>query len=83
MAALKHFYYEMGSRIWGPFGFRDAFNLGADWVSPSYLAIDQGPTAPMIENHRTGLVRKMFMKSDVAKATLEKLAEARPAAKRP
>jgi hypothetical protein len=37
-ATLKHFYYEMGSRIWGPFGFRDAFNLGADWVSPSYLA---------------------------------------------
>ncbi len=46
MATLKYFYYEMGSRIWGPFGFHDAFNLGADWVSPSYLAIDQGPMAP-------------------------------------
>ncbi|MHC4734226.1 MAG: hypothetical protein ACYTDW_07150 [Planctomycetota bacterium] len=38
---------------------------------------------PMIENHRTGLPWKMFMKSDVAKAILEKLEEARPAAKRP
>jgi len=81
MATLKHFYYEMGPRIWGPFGFRDAFNPGADWVSPSYLAIDQGPMAPMIENHRTGLPWKMFMKSDVAKAILETLEEARPAAK--
>jgi hypothetical protein len=52
-------------------------------VSPSYLAIDQGPMVPMIENHRTGLPWKMFMKSDVAKAILEKLEEARPAAKRP
>ena len=69
--------------VWGPFGFHDAFNLGADWVSSSYLAIDQGPMAPMIENQRTGLVWKMFMKSDVAKAILEKLAEARPAAKQP
>ena len=48
-----------------------------------YLAIDQGPMVPMIENHRTGLPWKMFMKSDVAKAILEKLAEARPAAKQP
>ena len=68
----------MGPRIWGPFGFHDAFNLGADWVSPSYLAIDQGPMAPMIENHRTGLPWKMFMKSDVANAILEKLGKLAP-----
>jgi len=83
MATLKHFYFEMGPNIWGPFGFHDAFNPGADWVSSSYLAIDQGPMAPMIENHRTGLPWKMFMKSDVAKAILEKLEKARPAAKQP
>lgn len=83
MDTLKHYYFELGSRIWGPFGFHDAFNLGADWVSPSFLAIDQGPMAPMIENHRTGLPWKMFMKSDVGKAILEKLAEAGPAARRP
>lgn len=83
MATLKHFYHEMGSNLWGPFGFYDAFNLGADWVSPSYLAIDQGPMAPMIENHRTGLPWKMFMQSDAAKAILQKLEEARPAATQP
>ena len=83
MATLTHFYHELGPRIWGPFGFYDAFNPGADWVSPSYLAIDIGPMAPMIENHRTGLPWNTFMKSDVAGAILEKLDEASPAAKRP
>jgi hypothetical protein len=32
MATLKHFYYEMGERIWGPFGFYDSFNQQRDWV---------------------------------------------------
>jgi hypothetical protein len=83
LATLKHFYHEMGSSLWGPFGFYDAFNLGENWVSESYLAIDQGPMAPMIENHRTGLPWRIFMKSDVAKAILQKLEEARPAARQP
>ncbi|TWT81618.1 hypothetical protein CA13_30710 [Planctomycetes bacterium CA13] len=76
MATLKYYYYEMAPQIWGPFGFHDAFNRGDDWVSSNYLAIDQGPMAPMIENHRTGLPWKMFMKSDVAKTILEKIEEA-------
>lgn len=81
MATLEYFYYRMGSRIWGPFGFHDAFNIEANWVSPSFLAIDQGPMTPMIENHRTGLPWRMFMGSDVANTILQKLEEARPAAK--
>jgi hypothetical protein len=40
MATLRHFYHETGPRLWGPFGFYDAFNLGEDWVSTRYLAID-------------------------------------------
>jgi hypothetical protein len=82
MATLKHFYYELGPRIWGPFGFYDAFNMGEDWVSDCFLAIDQGPMTPMIENHRTGLPWELFMRSDIAKSILERLDEARPAAKR-
>ena len=31
MRALRHFYFEMGDRIWGQYGFVDAFNEGADW----------------------------------------------------
>ncbi|PJA53440.1 MAG: beta-glucosidase, partial [Candidatus Marinimicrobia bacterium CG_4_9_14_3_um_filter_48_9] len=43
MAALRHFYTDHGDRIFGPFGFYDAFNETQDWYSSSYLAIDQGP----------------------------------------
>jgi hypothetical protein len=76
LATLREFYYGKGKDLWGAFGFYDAFNEGADWVAPSFLAIDQGPMAPMIENHRTGLPWKMFMKSDVGAAIVAKLDEA-------
>lgn len=59
--ALKHFYRELGDRLWGPMGFYDAFNLDEDWFATSYLAIDQGPIICMIENYRTQLLWNNFM----------------------
>ena len=53
MEALRFFYEEQGDRLFGPFGFYDAFNLQADWFPQRYLAIDQGPIIVMIENHRS------------------------------
>lgn len=76
LATLRDFYYGKGKQLWGAFGFYDAFNEGADWVAPSFLAIDQGTMVPMIENYRTGLPWKTFMKSDVAAAIVAKLDEA-------
>jgi len=64
MAALKHYYHVLGKRLWGDFGFRDAFNLDRDWFEPGYLAIDQGPIVVMIENHRTGLCWRLFMANE-------------------
>ncbi len=61
MATLKHFYHAYGDRLWGEFGFHDAFNLSEGWFAKSYLAIDQGPIVCMIENYRTGLCWRMFM----------------------
>ncbi|MBD3174925.1 MAG: beta-glucosidase [Armatimonadia bacterium] len=63
MAALRHFYHDHGQRLWGPFGFRDAFNVGEDWYAPGYLGIDQAPIVVMIENHRSGLIWETFMSS--------------------
>lgn len=61
MKALKFFYYKIGDRLWGEYGFYDAFNLTEGWTASSYLAIDQGPIIVMIENHRTGLLWDLFM----------------------
>jgi hypothetical protein len=61
MKALKFFYYTMGDRLWGTYGFYDAFNPTENWYASSYLAIDQGPIIVMIENYRTGLLWDLFM----------------------
>ena len=61
IATLKHFYHVYGDRLWGPFGFYDAFNLQENWFSDAYLAIDQGPIVVMIENYRTQLCWDLFM----------------------
>jgi hypothetical protein len=73
MAAIKHFYYMLGDRLWGEYGFHDAFNVTADWWATSYIAIDQGPIICMIENYRTGKLWDLFMSADEVKAGLDKL----------
>ncbi|HEX3023835.1 MAG TPA: glucoamylase family protein [Chitinophagaceae bacterium] len=60
MAALKFFYYTLGDKIWGTYGFVDAFSLQTLWYAGSYLAIDQGPIIVMIENYRSGLLWNLF-----------------------
>lgn len=68
LRAIRHFYYVLGDRLWGDYGFRDAFCLDKMWFADSYIAIDQGPIVVMIENGRSGLLWNCFMKHpDVAK----------------
>ena len=73
MQALKHFYYDLGDKIWSEYGFVDAFNETQNWYAKSHLAIDQGPIIVMIENHRTGLLWNLFMSCPEIKNGLKKL----------
>ena len=73
MKALKFFYYTLGDKLWGPYGFYDAFDLSEGWVANSYLAIDQGPIVVMIENYRTGLLWNLFMSAPEVQAAKTKL----------
>lgn len=73
MDVLKHFYYDLGPKIWGEYGFYDAFSEQNDWYIPRYLAIDQGPIVVMIENYRSGLLWKLFMSCPEIKQGLDKL----------
>ena len=73
MAAMKHWYYDMKSKIWGPYGFYDAFSETANWYLPRYLAIDQGPAVVMMENYRSGLLWKLFMSCREIQRGLKKL----------
>ncbi len=61
--AAKYMYENYKDKIWGKYGFVDAFNWDRNWVSSKYIGIDQGPIVLMIENYRTGMVWKCFMQN--------------------
>lgn len=73
MNALKFFYYKLGDKIWGNYGFVDAFSLKSPWFATSTLAIDQGPIIVMIENYRTGLLWNLFTSAPEVKAGMRNL----------
>ncbi|MCF0173631.1 MAG: beta-glucosidase, partial [Bacteroidales bacterium] len=73
MAAMRHFYYDLGDLILGDYGFFDAFCQDKDWISHGYLAIDQCTITPMIENYRSGLLWRLFMSCPEVQEGLAKL----------
>ena len=73
MQALRFFYYKLGDKLWGQYGFYDAFSLKDTWFASSTLAIDQGPIIVMIENYRSGLVWSLLMGCPEIKAGMLKL----------
>lgn len=73
LRALRQFYYIYGDRLWGKYGFYDAFCLDKAWFASSYLAIDQGPIVAMIENYRSGLLWRLFMQNADIQRGLEAL----------
>jgi hypothetical protein len=70
---LHYLYDEKKSEYVGIAGPYDAFSPHYNWVTPRYLAIDQGTIVPMIENYRTGLLWKLFMNAPEVKPGLVKL----------
>ncbi len=73
MAALHFFYYKLGNKTWGDYGFYDSFSLKDQWFASSTLAIDQGPIIVMIENYRTKLIWNLFMSAPEVKTGLKNL----------
>ena len=72
MNTLKFFYYKLGDKLWGPYGFYDAFSETDNWYTPRYLAIDQGPIVVMMENYRSGLFWALFMsRNDIQNGLLK------------
>lgn len=78
--ALRTIASRWGDELYGPYGFRDAFNptftfaaalkhgrvvAGKGWFDGDALGIDQGPILAMIENLRSGLVWKTMRKNPV------------------
>lgn len=64
LAVLQNMYNSWWTPLlWGPYGFRDAFNLHVAWFDTDYIGIDEGPIVVMIENYRNGNVWWRFMQN--------------------
>ncbi len=69
--ALKQMYKQYGDRLWGEYGFYDAFNptftqspgTADGWFDTDYLGIDNGPIVLMIENYRSGFLWNLMKKN--------------------
>jgi hypothetical protein len=73
LQVLRHLLRVHGSRVWGRYGFCDAFCEARNWYAQTCLAIDQGPIIVMMENHRTGLLWKLFMSAPEVQGGLRRL----------
>lgn len=73
MKMIRWLYQPTRDSLIGKYGPYDAFSLESDWYLPRYLAIDQGPIPVMIENHRSGLLWKLFMSAPEIQMGLKKL----------
>ncbi len=61
--ALRTMREKYGDKIYGRYGFVDAFNPNNGWVNPDVIGIDQGIILLSAENARTGSVWRWFMKN--------------------
>ena len=73
MKALRHYYRDLGPRIWGVYGFSDSFNASQGWYEEAYMALNQAQAVVMIENHRSGLLWRLFMANPEVQPALDRI----------
>ena len=73
LPTIKSINVKYGKKLWGKYGYYDAFNPTANWVDDDFLGIDEGPMLLMIENFRTGLIWNYVMKDPVIQKGLNRL----------
>jgi len=73
MQVIRYLYENLGDKVWGKYGFYDAYSETQDWYPQRYLGIDQGPIVVMIENQRSGLLWNLFMSCPEVQKGLNKL----------
>jgi hypothetical protein len=69
LPALRTMYERYGKRIYGRYGFSDAFNPNTGWVNPDVISINLGIILLSAENLRTGNIWGWFMRNpEITKA---------------
>jgi hypothetical protein len=73
MDYLRFLYNDNYSKYIGAAGPYDAYSVHYNWLTPRYLAIDQGTISPMIENNKSAFLWKLFMNAPDIQQGLIKL----------
>jgi hypothetical protein len=73
LPALKEMKEKYGDKIYGRYGFADAFNPHNGWVNPDVIGIDLGITLLSIENLRSGKVWYWFMQNDEIRRAMRRV----------
>jgi len=60
ISAARTMYRRFGQKIWGKYGFADAFNVDRNWYDRDVIGIDLGMALLAVENHRTGLIWRLM-----------------------
>jgi hypothetical protein len=63
LPAVREMRHRFGDRIYGRYGFADAFDPTDGWVNSDVIGIDLGITLLSAENLRTGRVWEWFMRN--------------------
>ena len=72
MPVIREMHDRFGDRIYGRYGFADAFHPNDGWVNPDVIGIDVGITLLSAENLRTGRVWQWFMRNAEIPAAMER-----------
>jgi hypothetical protein len=73
LPALREMHRRFGERIYGRYGFADAFHPTDGWVNPDVIGIDLGITLLSAENLRTGSVWRWFMANPEIVSALDRV----------
>jgi hypothetical protein len=63
VAALRAMHDKYGDRVYGKYGFVDAFNPNTGWVDSDVIGINLGIILLSAENSRTGNLWNWFMRN--------------------
>lgn len=72
VAALRTMREKYGERVYGVYGFVDAFNPHTGWIDSDVIGINAGIILLSVENMRTGNVWKWFMRNSEIPRAMEK-----------
>jgi hypothetical protein len=74
LAALREMRARFGEKVYGRYGFTDAFNPLTGWINPDVIGINVGIMLLSAENLRTGNVWRWFMRNSAITRAMQRVA---------